>query len=175
MPQFWKVMNMLFWEGRILQNSAQRLGEYLLQSFFHFSCFEVPPMPGVCNINYLSGKLSDWQIITSMHMYSITEVFITLAVVLTNREMWTVQNATILEGYEYAVLKRKGFAKLTPKAGRTSSTYLLTPELIRGSPYARGLWYHLPFREPIRLTNYNFHRYVQNCRTIHYNSCCIEK
>ena len=70
-------------------------------------------------------------------------------------------------------MRRKGFTKLTPKAGRVSSTFLLPPELIWGSPYARGLRYHLPFRGPIRLTNYIFH--VQYNITIHYHSCSIDK
>ena len=35
--------------------------------------------------------------------------------------------------------------------------------------------YHLPFRGPIRLTNYNLHTHVQYCITIHYHSCSIDK
>ena len=61
--------------------------------------------------------------------------------------MWKVQNATILEGLEYPTLRKKGFANLTPKAGRVSSTFPLPPELIWGSPYARGMRYHQPFRD----------------------------
>ena len=91
-----------------------------------------------------SGNLSDWQIITSMYMYRTVELFTTIAVVLRNRKMWKAWNAPILEGYEYAVLRRKDFAKLTKKAGRISSTFLLSPELIWGSYYARDLWYHQP-------------------------------
>ena len=69
---------------------------------------------------------------------------------------------------------RKDLAKLTPKAGRVSSTFLLPSELVCGSPYTRGLSYHLPFREPIRLTNYNLHAHVQYCITIYYHSCSID-
>ena len=54
----------------------------------------------------------------------------TTMVVLTNTEMWKVQNATILEGYGYPVFRRKGCAKLNPKAGRVSCTFLLPGELI---------------------------------------------
>ena len=71
--------------------------------------------------------------------------------------------------------KKEGFCKLIPKAGRVSSTFLLPPELIWSSTYTRGLRYHLPFREPIILTNYNFHAHVQYCITIHYHSCSIDK
>ena len=74
-----------------------------------------------------------------------------------------------------SISRKKGFTKLTPKAGRVSSTFLLPPELISGSSYARGLKCHLPFRGPIRSTNYNFHAHVQYCITIHYHSCSIEK
>ena len=89
--------------------------------------------------------------------------------------MWKVQNATILEGYKYPILRRKAFAKLIPKAQGVSSTFLLPPELIWSYPFTRGLRYHLPFRGPIRLTNYNFYAHVQNCITIHYHSCSIDK
>ena len=41
------------------------------------------------------------------------------------------------------------------------------------SPYARGMWYHQPFREPLRLTHYNFHTHVQYCVIFSYYICCI--
>ena len=44
--------------------------------------------------------------------------------------MWKVQNSTILEDKENAILSRKGFAKHTPKAGRVSPTFPLPPEVI---------------------------------------------
>ena len=62
-----------------------------------------------------------------------------------------------------------------PQKLGVSSKLLLPPELIWGSPYARGLQYHLPLRGPIRLTNFSFHTHVQYCRTIHYHSCRIDK
>ena len=86
MPQFWKVRNMLFWEGKILQNSAQKLGVFPLHTVLHLSWYEVPPMFGVCNIIYLSGNLSDWQIIMSMYMYSTVELFTTIAVLLSKEK-----------------------------------------------------------------------------------------
>ena len=42
-------------------------------------------------------------------MYSTVELFTTIAVLLSNREMWNVWIATISEGCEYAVLRRKAF------------------------------------------------------------------
>ena len=51
----------------------------------------------------------------------------------------------------------KGFAKLTLKAGRVSSTFFLAPELIRGSPYTRGLEYPLFTRGPIKYINNSFY------------------
>ena len=92
-------------------------------------------------------------------MYTIIELFITLAVVLTNREMWTVQNAPwFWKVMNMLFWEGRDFAKLTPKAGRTSSTLLLSHLSWYEVPPMLGvMWYHLPFREPIRLTNYNFH------------------
>ena len=56
------------------------------------------------------------------------------------------------------------------------STFLLPPELIWGSPYARELWNIIYLSwGPIRLTNYNFHTHVQYYITIHYHSCSIDK
>ena len=121
-----------------------------------------------------SGKLSDWQIITSMYMYSTVELFTTIAVVLRNREMWKAWNAPILEGYEYAVLRRKDFAKLSPKSWQN---FLHFPALTWADVrflLCKGSVISSTFRETIRLTNYNFHVHVQYCRTIHYNSCSIE-
>ena len=63
-------------------------------------------------------------------MYNTLQLFTTIAVVLTNTEMWKVQNASILEGYKYPVFRKQGFAKLTPKAGRVSCTFFHPPELI---------------------------------------------
>ena len=64
MSQFSKARNIPFWEVRVLQHSLQKLGEFLPHSF-HLSWFEVSPMLGVWYIIYLSGYLSEWQIITS--------------------------------------------------------------------------------------------------------------
>ena len=55
-------------------------------------------MLGVCEIIYLSGDLSDSQIITFMHIHSIVKLVTTKALVLTNTEMWKVGNPTILAG-----------------------------------------------------------------------------
>ena len=63
------------------------------------------------------------------HVESVS-LFNTIFVALTNTHMWKVQNSIILEGLEYPILSRKGFVKVTPKAGRVSSTFLLPLELI---------------------------------------------
>ena len=63
---------------------------------------------------------------------------------------WKVRNILFWE--------QKDFTKLTPKL-EVSSTFLLKPELIWGSPYARGLRYHLPYRTPFRLTTYSIDKY----------------
>ena len=68
-PQFWKVRNILFWVGRVLHNSPQKLGEFPPYSYLDLMCFDVPPIAGVWDIK-ISGNLSDWQIITSIHIYS---------------------------------------------------------------------------------------------------------
>ena len=75
------------------------------------------------------------------HVESVS-LFPTISVILTNTNMWKVQNYTILEGLEYPILSRKAFVKVTPKAGRVSSTCLLPPGLIWCPPFARGLRYH---------------------------------
>ena len=69
MPQFWKGRNILFWEGRLLQNSSQTgkvSSSFLLPPKVIWS----PPMPEVWDIINLSGDLSDWKIITFTHIYS---------------------------------------------------------------------------------------------------------
>ena len=96
-------------------------------------------------------------------------------VILTNTDMWKVQNSTILEGLEYPILSKKGFVKVTQKAGRVSSTFLLPPELIWCPPSARGLRYHQPFRGHVRLTNDNFHAHVHHCINIHYHRYTVHR
>ena len=86
--------------------------------------------------------------------------------------MWNVR---ILEGWEYPIWRRKGFAKLNPKAARVFSTFLLPPELIWGSPMPGVLDIINLSWEPISLTNYNFQAHVQYCITIQYLSCSIDK
>ena len=82
-------------------------------------------------------------------------------------QFWKVRN---IQWWERRVLQNS-----LPKVGTVFSTFLITHELIWGSPYARDLKYHLPFRGPIRWTNYNFHPHVLYCITIHYQSCSIDK
>ena len=49
-PQFLQIRNILFWAGRVLQNSHQKLGEFSPHSFSHLMCFDVHPMLGVWDI-----------------------------------------------------------------------------------------------------------------------------
>ena len=70
--------------------------------------------------------------------------------------------------------EQEAFAKLIPKAGKVSTTFLLPPEMI-WCPHARGVRYHQPFRGTLRLTNYNVHRHVQYCITFYYYVCQIDK
>ena len=59
--------------------------------------------------------------------------------------MWKMWNATILEGYEYPVLRKKGFAKVTAKSWES---FLHIPSPTWADlrfPHARGLRYHQPF------------------------------
>ena len=72
-------------------------------------------------------------------------------------------------------MSRKGFAKVTLKAGRVSSTFLLSSDVFSYSPYARGLRYYKHFRGPLRLTNHNFHTHIQYCITFYYDMCHIDK
>ena len=64
-----KVLNVLFWVGRVLQNSPQKLGELPPYSYSHVMCFDVPHIVGIWDIITISGDLSDWQILTSIHLY----------------------------------------------------------------------------------------------------------
>ena len=72
-------------------------------------------------------------------------------------------------------LEKERIFKTQPKSWK-SFLHILSPTWADlRFPYARGLKYQLPFRGPIRLTNYNFHTHVQYCITIHYHSCSIDK
>ena len=81
-------------------------------------------------------------------------------------QFWKVRSIPFWEG---RILQN------SPQQLRVSSTFIHPPELIWDSPYARGLRYHLPFRGPLRLITYNFHRHVQYYITFHYHSCSIDK
>ena len=74
-------------------------------------------------------------------------------------------------------LENEEFWKTQPqKLQEFSSTFLLPPELIWGSPYARGLRYHLPFHGDLSEWQiYNVHAHVQYCIGIHYLECSIDK
>ena len=75
----------------------------------------------------------------------------------------------------HTILSKKGFAKLTPKAGRVSSTFLLPSDVFLMSPYASSSRYHKHFTGPLRLTNHNFHTHIQYCITFYYYICDIDK
>ena len=40
---FWKVLNIVFWVGRLLQKSPQKLEEFPSYAFSYVMCFDVPP------------------------------------------------------------------------------------------------------------------------------------
>ena len=150
---------------------------YLIFLFLH----SFLPPEVICNSPYCRGMRYHLHVrghirLTNYHFCAHVEsvsLLTTIFVILTNTDMWKVQNSTILEGLEYLILSRKGFVKVTPKAGRVSSTFLLPPELIWCSPYARGLRYHQPFRGHVRLTNDNFHGHIHYCINIHYHRSSI--
>ena len=175
MPQFWKLGISPFWKGKVLQNSPQKLGEFP-STFFHPPDliwgslyargvrYHLPFRGPIRLTNYNFHAHVQYCITSHYHICSIYKYI--------NVESPKCHNFGRLG---ISCFEKEGFAKLTPKAGRVSSTFLLPPELIWGSPYARGVRYHQPFRGPIRLTNYNFHAHVQYCITIHYHSCSIDK
>ena len=89
--------------------------------------------------------------------------------------MWKVPKYHNFGRLGISCFEKEGFWKTHCKSWESSSTLLLLPELIWGSPYGKGLQYHIPFRGHIKLTNYNLHAHVQYCITIHYHSCSIDK
>ena len=133
---------------------------YFWTVFSHIIWFDIHHIIGVWYVIYISGDISDLQIITSIHA---------------NRYIWKVQNSIILEGLESLILGKKGFAKVTPKAGRVSSIFLLPSNVFWCALCSRGLRYHHNFRGPLRLTNYNFHTHILYCITFYYYICHIEK
>ena len=99
--------------------------------FSHVFWFEIHHNVGIRYVIYISGDISHSQIITSIHG---------------NRYMSKVQISTILEGLECPILGRKGFAKLTQKAGRVSSIFLLPCDVFWCPSYIRDLRYHHIFQ-----------------------------
>ena len=54
---------------KVLQKSSKKLGEFPPYSYSHLVHFDILPILGIWNIITISGDLSDWQIITSIHIY----------------------------------------------------------------------------------------------------------
>ena len=100
------------------------------------------------------------------HVESVS-LFTTIFVILTNTNMWKVQNSTILEGLEYPILSRRVLQKSPQKLWEFPPCSFSDLSWF-DVPHVRGLWCHQPFREPLRLTNYNFHTHVQYCVTLYY-------
>ena len=171
----------LRWEGNVhfiwllIANNTTYLKFLFLNSFL--------PPELICDSPYCRGMRYHLHVrghirLTNYHFYTHVEsvsLFTTIFVILTKTDMWKVQHCTILDGLEYPILSRKGFVKVTPIAGRVSSTFLLPTELILCPPYARGLRYHQPFRGHVRLTNDNFHVHVHHCIAIHYHRYSIHR
>ena len=134
--------------------------------FSHLGWFEIPNILQVWDIIYISGDISDQQIITAMHMkhqyhYSLPYLSywqIQICGRLKIPQFWKVWNILFWVG---RVLQK------SPQKLGVSSTFLLPPEVIWCPPYARGLKYHQPFRGPIRLTNDSIHAHVHYCIPIH--------
>ena len=121
-------------------------------------CFDFLSMLGVWDIINISGHQSDWQIITSIHIYS------SICHIDKYRNV-KGPYFTNCGGSGIFYLSRNGFAKLTPKTGRVFFTFLLPSDVFWFPLYARCLRYHKHFRAPVRLTNDNFHTHIQYCIT----------
>ena len=174
MPQFWKVRNILFWKGRILQNSPQQLRvsstflhppELIWDSPYARGLRHHPPFRGYIRL-IIYNFHTHVQYCKTFHYHSCS-----------------IHKHRIVEGLKchnfgrlgISHFEREGFCKTHPKSW-DSFLHIHSPTWadLRFPP-ATGLRYHQPFRGHIRLTNYNFHAHVQYCITIYYHSCSIDK
>ena len=167
------------WEETYVSYYFQLLTTQLIWSFYIFHSFLPPELiwdsPYCRDARYhlhVRGHIRLTNDNFHAHVESAS-LFTTIFVILTNTDMFKVQNSKNLEGLEYPILSRKGFVKVTQKLG-VSSTFLLPPELIWCPPYARHL---IPsnFRGHLRLTNDNFHAHVHYCITNHNHSYSIHR
>ena len=173
MSEFWKVGNIPFWEGRVLKNSPQKLQEFPPHAFSHLSWFDSSPMPGVWDIITLSwGPIR----MTNYNVHAHVQYCIGIHYLECSTDKY--RNVKYVKCQNFGRLgishtEKEEFWKTNPKSCKS---FLHIPWPKRTDlrfPYARGLWYHLAFRGPIRMINYNFHAHVQYCITIHYLSCSI--
>ena len=88
--------------------------------------------------------------------------------------MWKVAKCHSFGRLGISCFEKERFCQTQPKIWK-SFLHILSPTWADlRFPYARDLKYHLPFRGPITLTNYNFHTFVQCYITFHYHSCSID-
>ena len=174
MPQFWKVRNNLFWERRVLQNSLPKVGRL-------FSTFLLPPEL-IWGYQYARGLKYHLPFrgpirLTNYSFHTHVLYYITFHYHCCSIDKY--RNVKYVKCYNFGRLgishfEKEKFWKTNPKSCK-SFLHIPSPKWTDlRFPYARGLWYHLPFRGPIRMINYNFHAHVQYCITIHYLSCSID-
>ena len=176
MPQFWKVRHILFWEGRILQNSPQKLGEFPPHSFSHLSWFEVPPMLGVWDIINLSGGPIR---LTNYNFHTHVQYWITI-----HYHICSIDKYRNVEGpkcHNFGKARnilfpdRRALQNSSQKLGEFpphSFSHLSWFEV----PPMPGVWNIINLSGDLSdWPNYNFHAHEQYCITFHYQSCSIDK
>ena len=131
-------------------------------------------MLGVCDIINLLGDLSEWQIII-VHVH----VQYCIGIHYLSCSIDKYRNVKYVKCYNFGRLGISHFEKeeFWKTNAKSCKSFLHIPSPKRTDlrfPYARGLWYHLPFRGPIRMINYSFHAHEQYCITIQYLSCSID-
>ena len=168
----------LRWEQNIISYCFQLLTMWLIWNFGFLHSFLLPEL--IWDSPYCRGMRYHLHVrghirLTNYNFHAHVESVSLFTTILTNTDMWKVQNSTILEGLEYPILSRKSFVKVTPNSWE-SFLHIPSPtwaDLM--PPYARGLRYHQPFRGHLRLTNDNFHAHVHYCITIHYHRYSIHR
>ena len=127
-----------------------------------FLCSFLPPeLSWNSPYSRISGDISDWQIITSMHMWTIH-----YHICCTDKYRY-VQGPKFHNFGRFGIsyFEKEGFCKSHPKSWES---FLHIPSPIWAdlmSPYGKGLRHHQPFRGHLWLTNYSFHTHGQYCTT----------
>ena len=115
---FWKVWNMLFCVGRVLQNSPHQVGEFGTHSCSHPICFDVTPiLVGLRYHEHFRGPV----ILTHHHFWTHVQYCITFYYYICHIEKYTyveVLHINNLEGLQYGFLNQKGFVAVSQNVGR---------------------------------------------------------